>query len=118
MNIQTDKMQMIFRKDTEYGTTYTMGMSKKKQDGNYENAYFPVQFKKNVELENKTNIYIKDAWLSFFKTKDMRTIFYIFINDFNTVHEEANEFKNASIKTETKGIDSLGIQINDSDLPF
>ena len=56
MNIQTDKMQMVFRRDTDYGTNYTIGMSRKKQDGTYDNAYFPVQFKKNVELENKTNI--------------------------------------------------------------
>lgn len=118
MNIQTDKMQMVFRRDTDYGTNYTIGMSRKKQDGTYDNAYFPVQFKKNVELENKTNIYIKDAWLTFYKTKDMKTIFYIFINDFNTVHDEANEFKNASIKTETKALDSLGVVIQDSDLPF
>lgn len=118
MNIQTDKMQMIFRQDTEYGTNYRIGMSRKKQDGTYDNAYFPVQFKKGIEVENRTNIYIKDAWLTFFKTKEGKPIFYIFINDFNTVHEEANEFKDASIKTETKGIDSLGIQINDIDLPF
>lgn len=118
MNIQSEKMQMIFRRDTDYGTSYMIGMSKKKQDGNYENAYFPVQFKKEVELKNKTNIYIKDAWLTFYKTKDMKTIFYIFINDFNTVHDEANEFKDASVKTETKALDSLGIQIEDQDLPF
>ena len=37
MNIQTDKMQMIFRKDYEDRTVYTMGMSKKKQDGTYVN---------------------------------------------------------------------------------
>ena len=118
MNVVTNKMQMIFRKDYDNRTVYTMGISKKKQDGTYENAYMPVQFKKGVELENKTNIYIKDAWITFFKTKDGKAIFYIFINDFNTVHEEVNEYKQASIKTETNGLSSLNIKIEDDELPF
>lgn len=118
MNIQTDKMQMIFRKDYEDRTVYTMGMSKKKPDGTYDNAYIPVNFKKGVELENQTNIYIKSAWLTFFKTKEGKPMFYIFINDFNTVQEQANEFKDASIKTETNGLKSLNIEIKDTDLPF
>lgn len=118
MNIQTDKMQMIFRKDYEDRTVYTMGMSKKKPDGTYDNAYIPVNFKKGIELENQTNIYIKSAWLTFFKTKEGKPIFYIFINEFNTAKEQANEFKNASIKTETNGLKSLNIEIGNDDLPF
>ena len=118
MNIQTDKMQMIFRKDYEDRTVYTMGMSKKKPDGTYENAYIPVQFKKGVEVPNQTNIYIKNAWLTFFKTREGKPIFYIFISEFNTVKEQANEYKEASIKTETTGLSSLGEEIKPSDLPF
>jgi hypothetical protein len=118
MNIQTDKMQMIFRKDYEDRTVYTMGMSKKRPDGTYDNAYIPVNFKKGVELENQTNIYIKNAWLTFFKTREGKPIFYIFINEFNTVKEQANEFKDASIKTETNGLKSLNIEIGNDDLPF
>lgn len=118
MNIQTDKMQMIFRRDYEDRTIYTMGLSKKKQDGTYEKAYIPVQFKKGVEIENQTNIYIKDAWLTFYKTKDLRTIFYVFINEYTTVEQEANQYKNASIKTETKGLESINVKITDEDLPF
>lgn len=116
MNIQTDKMQMIFRKDNEYGTNYTMGMSKKKKDGTYDNTYIPVQFKKEITLDNQTNIYIKKAWLSFYKTKEGKPVFYIFISEFNTVSEEANQYK--SIKTETEGLNSLGIEIEPDDLPF
>lgn len=116
MNIQTDKMQMIFRKDYEGRVSYTMGISKKKQDGTYDNAYLPVQFKKGVELENKTNIYIKDAWLTFFKTREGKPIFYIFINDFNTVSEQANDY--TSITTKDSALDSLNMRIEDKDLPF
>jgi hypothetical protein len=117
MNIQTDKMQMIFRNDyKDGGVAYVMGLSKKKKDGSYDNAYIPVQFKRDVSLANQTNIYIKKAWLSFYKTREGKPVFYIFISEFNTVSEEANQYKN--IKTETQGLDSLGIEIQDSDLPF
>ena len=46
MNLATDKPQMIFRKDFKDKIFYSMGMSKKKQDGSYEKTYIPVQFKK------------------------------------------------------------------------
>lgn len=117
MNIQTDKMQMIFRNDyKDGGVAYVMGLSKKKKDGSYDNAYIPVQFKRDVSLANQTNIYIKKAWLSFYKTREGKPVFYIFISEFNTVSEEANQYKN--IKTETQGLDSLGIEITSDDLPF
>lgn len=119
MNIQTDKMQMIFRNDyKDGGVAYVMGLSKKKKDGSYDNAYIPVQFKRDVSLANQTNIYIKKAWPSFYKNKEGKPVFYIFISEFNTVHEEANGYKNGSIKTETNALESLGLTIDDSELPF
>lgn len=119
MNIQTDKMQMIFRNDYDNGNvSYVMGISKKKQDGSYDNAYIPVQFKKEVSLENQTNIYIKKAWLSFYKNKEGKAVFYIFISEFNTVHQEANSYEKSSIKTETNALESLDLTIDDSELPF
>lgn len=33
-------------------------------------------------------------------------------------NKNKNEFENSSIKTETKALDSLNVEINDSDLPF
>lgn len=118
MNIATDKMHMIFRKDYEDRTLYTTSISKKKQDGTYEKAYIPVQFKKGVELENQTNIYIKNAWITFYKNKENKPVFYIFINEFNTVEEQAKEFQDSSIKTKDNAIESLEVKIEDSDLPF
>lgn len=119
MNIQTDKMQMIFRNDyKDGGVAYVMGLSKKKKDGSYDNAYIPVQFKRDVSLANQTNIYIKKAWLSFYKNKEGKPVFYIFISEFNTVHEEANSYEKSSIKTETNALESLDLQIEPDDLPF
>lgn len=99
MNISNQYAITIFRKDYEGRTFYQTGLSKKKQDGSYENGYIPVQFKKGVELDNQTKIYIKNAWLTFYKTKDNKTVHYIFINEFNLVEEEIEEAKKTVEKT-------------------
>lgn len=64
MNI-TGKI-IIFK--SEYG--YSTAISKKNQDGEYENMYLSVQLPRGVELENKTIINITKAFLSFYKNKD------------------------------------------------
>ena len=94
MNVSSKYQVMIFRQDGQYGTSYTLGLSKKNTDGSYTNGYIPVHFKKDVSLDNKTNIYIKDAWLSFYKTKDKKTIPFIFINEFETIDQTLDRIKN------------------------
>lgn len=74
----------------EYGK-YVAGISKKNSEGKYENAYFQVVFNKDVHLENKTKIYIKNAWLDFYNyTYEGKkgTKWYIRISQFDTVAEE------------------------------
>lgn len=41
-----------------------------------------------------------------------------FLDTKNKVQQEVNEFNNSSIKTETNALDSLEVEIQDSDLPF
>ncbi len=57
---------MIFKNDKGYSTS----ISSKKEDGSYENMFIAVNFKKGVEVENKTKINITNGFLSFYKTKD------------------------------------------------
>lgn len=45
---------------------YSIGISKKDINGNYMNKYFPVEFLKDVEVENNTDIIIKHAFLTWF----------------------------------------------------
>lgn len=92
MNIENKYPVTIFRNDNQYGTFYKVGLSKKDMNGNYVNGYKDVRFKKGVEIENKTKIYIKSAWLDFY-VKDKRTIDYIFINEYETVSEAIEESK-------------------------
>lgn len=118
MEIVSDREEMVFRNDYNGKVFYSMGLSKKKQDGNYENGYITAQFKKDTQLNNRTKIKIKKAWLDFY-IKDKKTIPYIFINDFDVVGEEkieTNSYEEFAIKTES----NIGeqIEIKPEDLPF
>lgn len=64
---------------------YSTGISNKLLDGTYENAYIQVQFKKGVELENKTKINITNAFLTFWKSQDGKPIFKIMVLEFSQV---------------------------------
>ncbi len=106
MNFKELENKMIFRRDNDYGSFYSIGLSKKLEDGSYENGYFDVRFKKGVSLENKTKINIKEAWLTFYKKSDdeyTKTVPYIFINDFEIIENDSED----SIE-----------DFDDDDLPF
>lgn len=88
MKVISDREEMIFRKEFEDKVSYSLGLSKKREDGTFENGYIPVRFRKNTELKDRTKIKIKDAWIDFFKV-EKKTIPYIFINNF----ELPNDFE-------------------------
>jgi hypothetical protein len=121
MNINSQYPVMVFRKEYEGNVFYSLGLSKKRQDGTYENGYMPCQFKKGVSLEDKTKIYLKSSWLTFYK-KEKQTIPYIFINEFETVSEAIDNSKTI-VKDETIQNDPFKdfgdeLEITEDDLPF
>ena len=127
MNIQSDKPYMIFQKDYNGKKYYKLGLSRKLQNGEYENGYIDVQFKQDVEIQNKEKIYLKNAFLTFYKNKDKATIPYIFVMDFERVEDTTEHNKETDIaKQEAKDdFADLGkevtldeVEITDSDLPF
>lgn len=73
---------MVFAKDYNGKTLYSVGLSKKKQDGTYENFYIGVSFKKGVELANKTKINVTRGWLDPYKTKEGKDGYKLFIMEF------------------------------------
>lgn len=89
----------IFRKDKDGKNgsypTYSTTVSKKNMDGEYENAWLEVHFKRGVELQNKTDIVLKDAWLTFrqYENKNgyTQSVFGIFVNDFESEAPEGFE---------------------------
>ena len=86
----TGKNVTIFRHDKGMNSTYSTGISFKKMDGSYENAYVLVQFKKGVELESQTKIDITNGFLSFFKNQEGNPVFKIVVLEF-TQHGDAKE---------------------------
>ena len=118
MNISNDKNVMIFKQDKKY----VAGINKKNRDGTFDKAYFPIQFNQGVELENKTLIKIKNAWLSFYKweNEDKKgTVFYIKCSDFDIIEQkEENPFEEFGNNIETKSDFGEQIGITDYDLPF
>lgn len=113
MNISNNYPVMVFKKENKY----TVGVSNKKQDGTYENAYFPIQFNKDVTLEDKTKIKINNAWLSFYKWEfeDKKgTTFLIKCNDFEII-EESNEAPKKEVKEEVDIFADFGNSISIED---
>lgn len=120
MKFESEYITMVFVSTFDNKKIYNIGLSKKNQDGGYDNGYIQARFIKGVELENKTKIKVKDSWLSFNKN-ERKTFPFVFINEFETLAEPKPEEKNPfqqmseNIKTEAN---FEQIEIQDSDLPF
>lgn len=97
MHIKENEELMIFKNDKGY---YSIGLSRKDRNGNYFYGYFPCQFKKDVSVENKTRIKVKNAFMSFY-LKEKETIAYIVITDFEIVEKRQNyaELKGEQIES-------------------
>ena len=108
MEIVNNKPIMVFKTENKYSVC----ISKKAGDG-YEKAYIPIQFNKDVELENKEMISLKNAYLSFYKWEyegKKGVTFCIRCLDF----EKEPNYQDLNIKCETQD----QFEIKESDLPF
>jgi len=88
---------------------YSIGISKKVGD-KYETRYYPVEFMKGVELENKTDIILKNAILSWYdwSYEDKKdTKFLIKILAFEKIPQNVDKWSSGK-----------DIEIEDSELPF
>ena len=92
MRLENKFPVMIFAKEYNGNIYYKVGLSKKDQEGKYINGYISCKFKKNVKIDDKKKIYIKDAWLDFY-IKDKVTNPYIFINEFEYVEDTIDKSK-------------------------
>lgn len=98
LKLTTDtKPVMIFRKDIEYnGSTfpaYSIGVSSKDKDGNWVSSYLDCTFKKGVSVENKTKIFIKNAFPVSSQGKD-KVFTKWMITDFEIEGQTNNDFMN------------------------
>jgi len=126
MDIISNKKEIIYRNEFDNRVSYATRLSYKKQDGEYENGYINVVFNKDVNLENKTLIMIKKAWLTFYNTKDennkITTHPYIRISDFEIVGYVNDKEGQKEQPKEEKKQDGWGsakdIEIDPDELPF
>ena len=96
----------VHAREGQYGVMYSVQLSKKNKDDQWENGYINAQFKKDAEVPDGAKIDIKSGRLSFYKTKDNKYAHYLFINEF-----EILEY--ASVRTE-----DMQVVDKPSDLPF
>jgi hypothetical protein len=73
----------VFMKEFDGRKVYSKAV-KYQKDGQDKYAYFPLQFRKGVELANKTQITINKSWIGAYEGKN-GVSFYEFVSDFDTV---------------------------------
>ena len=125
MNLEIDKIAMIYVNEFDGRKIYSIRLSKKNKDGSYENGFMSVRFKKDVVLENRTRIKVKKAFLSF-NTNEGKTFPYIFINEDSELLYKCNSLNtsNEIYKHKQEEIEFLAnytfeqVEINPEDLPF
>ena len=83
----------IFAKDFPNGRMYSTSISKKNQDGTYDQTklYMSVGFKKDVILENKTKIEILDGFLTFYKDKNGLAFPKIQVMDYKITEDDISK---------------------------
>jgi hypothetical protein len=125
MNIQDDKQYTIYEKEINGTKFYRLQMSKKMQDGSYQNGYIDVKFAKCEPPKNRDRIYLKRAWISFYLSKDKRTIPYVVCMEYETAEQVIRDSKKDIVKQEVKNdsgdlFKEFGEEHNDEiyELPF
>ena len=100
MNIQNvnkdgkNKSVMVFRNDKNERVIYNIGLSRKivkDEEEKWQNGYILAQFNKDVDLENKTKIILKNAILDFYINKDNQTVPFIRVFDFAKLEDNSSE---------------------------
>ena len=108
MNIECEKEKMIFRNEKDGKVFYSIGLSKKDQNGKYTSGYIPCRFPKDTNIENKTKIKILNAWLDFWVDDKKITHPYIFINKYEIILDGIPNMKSER--------SDEGIQLNDEEI--
>lgn len=107
LKITTDgKPVKVFRKDKEWNgstfPTYSIGVSSKDKDGNWVNGYIDCLFKKGVDIPNKTEITINNAFYVCNKSGD-KVYNKLMITDFEMAYQDvSNEFMQIPDGTDTE----------------
>lgn len=108
MNIECEKEKMIFRNEKDGKVFYSIGLSKKNQDGTYTSGYMPCRFPKEANIPNKTKIKILNAWLDFWVDDKKITHPYIFISKYEILSDDIPNVKS--------NYSDDGVQLSDEEI--
>lgn len=95
--LQAGKKYRVFKSMYQDRTFYKVQVTQNNYDGTKEKLYIGVQFKKNIELKNETDIIIYTAYQNYRKNpKDSYNwIEYYVITDFEIVESQEQKTANA-----------------------
>ena len=95
--LQAGKKYRVFKTVYNDRTFYKVQVTQNNYDGTKEKVYIGVQFKKNIELKNETDIIIYTAYQNYRKNpKDSYNwIEYYVITDFEIVESQEQKTANA-----------------------
>ena len=109
----------VFRHERDGRVWYTVAITQTNQDGSKEFAYKPIKFKRGVDLADKTEIEIRNAWEKFYKNRNDEVVFYIFVNDFtqgDRAYSERHSYSAAANRIEEEPPESF--EAIDEEVPF
>lgn len=90
MGIKISGNIYVFKNDKG---AYSTSISKKNEDGSYENMRISVNFRKGTELENKTKINVTNGFLSFWKNNQGLPQLKLVVLEFEKETNENEEYK-------------------------
>lgn len=116
--IEAGRKIRVFKNTYNDKTYYRVQVKQKNYDSTEDIFYVPLQFKKGVELENQTDIIIKEAYENMRKNPkdEYNQITYLVVTDFDIVERQeqvqAQAFKDFQ--------DNLyaNEQVSEDDIPF
>lgn len=91
-----NKSVMVFRNDKNDKVIYNIGLSRKivkDDEEKWQNGYILAQFNKDVDIENKTKIILKNAILDFYINKDNQTVPFVRVFEYEIVSEKKDDGK-------------------------
>ena len=118
--ITDDKPVVVYRQDKTSSngaayTQYSIGVSSKNASGEWVNGFIECQFKKGVNIANKSKISISNSFYTVTEYNGKK-YYKLFIMDFNVV-EDGNGFTPAPNNNSNPFVD-IDASITQEELPF
>lgn len=116
--IEAGRKVRVFKSTYNDRNYYKVQVKQKNYDDTEDIFYVPLQFKKGVELENQTDIIIKEAYENMRKNPkdEYNQITYLVVTDFDIV--ERQEQVQAQAFKDFQDNLNANEQVSEDDIPF